>query len=256
MRNNRRDFLIQTIALGTTASLPASVTNAAPVATVKASKEGDGFTFLFQGDSITDGNRTRNNDWNHVMGHGYAFILASKLWYEYPEKGYHFYNRGVSGNKVTDLAARWQTDTLDLKPNVVSILIGINDVSAFLNGDAAFAAEQYETGYRSLLQQTQQQLPGVQLVLCEPFVLPVGQVKEKWEAYSREVQQRQQIVKRLSTEHNAILVELQQPFTKALAKAPAEYWIWDGIHPMPAGHELMAREWIGQVSKKLKFIKP
>lgn len=68
--------------------------------------ESEDFTFLFQGDSITDGNRTRNNDWNHVMGHGYQYIIASRLWYDFPEKGFHFFNRGISGNKVSDLALR------------------------------------------------------------------------------------------------------------------------------------------------------
>lgn len=255
MRNNRRHFLKQLTALGTATTLARGLAEAAPVAQPKPAKEGDGFTFLFQGDSITDGNRTRNNDWNHVMGHGYAYTIASKLWYEYPEKGLHFFNRGISGNKVPDLAARWQTDTIDLKPHVLSILIGINDVTALLRGNAEFTAEKYEAGYRELLKQTQHQLPGVQLVLCEPFILPVGQVKDKLEDYNREVALRRQIVKKLSTEHKAILVEFQQAFTKAVAKAPAEYWIWDGIHPMPAGHELMAREWLSQVGKKLKFIK-
>jgi lysophospholipase L1-like esterase len=254
MHQPRRAFLKQITALGTAASLGAPLADAAPEATPQASKVGDGFTFLFQGDSITDGNRTRNDDWNHVMGHGYAYTIASKLWYEYPEKGFHFFNRGISGNKVPDLAARWQPDTLALKPNLVSILVGINDVAAYLEGDGAFTAGQYEAGYRALLQQTRQQLPGVQLVLCEPFILPVGKVKAQWEAYDREVRQRQQVVKKLSTEHDAILVAFGPAFAKATTKAPADYWIWDGIHPMPAGHELMAREWLAQVRKKLTFL--
>jgi len=95
----------------------------------------------------------------------------------------------------------------------------------------------------------------VQFILGEPFILPVGRVKEKYAEYERAVRLQQQIVKRLSTEFNVILVEYQQAFNQALAKAPADYWIWDGIHPMPAGHELMARAWLTQVSKKLKFIK-
>jgi lysophospholipase L1-like esterase len=251
----RRGFLEKVVTLGAMATLVPTLAEAVALAAPKAGKEGDGFSFLFQGDSITDGNRTRDNDWNHVMGHGYAYLISSKLWYTFPEKGFHFFNRGISGNKVTDLAARWQTDALDLKPNVLSILIGINDVSAFLKGNAEFTAERYENDYRALLEQTRQQLPGVQLVLGEPFVLPVGQVKAQWERYSREVRLRQDIVKKLSTEFGAILVEFQQAFNKAIAKAPAEYWIWDGIHPMPAGHELMAREWLNQVSKKMKFIK-
>ena len=253
--NNRRDFLKRITALGMVASVAPGLISAMPETMEKTIKKGEGFTFLFQGDSITDGNRTRNNDWNHVMGHGYAYTIASKLWYEFPEKGFHFFNRGISGNKVSDLAARWQTDTLDLKPDVLSILIGINDVSAFMAGNKAYVAEQYEQDYRNLLKQTWQQLPNVQLVLGEPFILPVGKVKAQWAAYEGEVRKRQQIVERLSVENNAILVKFQKAFDKALAKAPAEYWIWDGIHPMPAGHELMAREWIKQVSTKLKFIK-
>jgi lysophospholipase L1-like esterase len=252
--NNRRDFLKKITAFGATTALPPALLTAMPPVD-QHPNVGQGFTFLFQGDSITDGNRTRNNDWNHVMGHGYQYIIASKLWYDLPKKDFHFYNRGISGNKVTDLAARWQKDTLDLKPDVLSILIGVNDTSAFIAGNNDFAALQYETGYRSLLQQTKEQLPGVQFILCEPFILPVGKVKDKWESYSTEINKKQEIVRRLSKEFNAVFVPFQAAFDKALQKAPAAYWIWDGVHPMPAGHELMAREWLYQVRKKLKFIK-
>ena len=255
MRTNRRDFLVESIKLSVLASLAPGILNAGTLQAASAGKTGEGFTFLFQGDSITDGNRTRNNDWNHVMGHGYQYIIASKLWFDFPGKNFHFFNRGISGNKVTDLAARWQTDTLDLKPDLLSILIGVNDTAAFVNGDKNFTSSEYENGYRMLLQQTKEKLPGVQLVLCEPFILNLGRVKDKWKEYSQEIAKRQEIVKRLSIEHDAIFVEFQTAFNKALSNAPAEYWIWDGIHPMPAGHELMAREWIQQVRKKIKFIR-
>ena len=253
--NNRRVFIKNAAALGAMAAVTPQWLNVNAMNKNDSNKEGDGFTFLFQGDSITDGNRTRNNDWNHVMGHGYQYIIASKLWYDFPKKGFHFFNRGSSGNKVTDLAARWQEDTLALKPDVVSILIGINDISAWINGDKNFTIEQYESGYRSLLAQTKQQLPDIQFVLCEPFILPVGKVKEKWEAYTSEVQKRRAIVEQLAAEYHAVHVAFQAAFNKALSKAPADYWIWDGIHPMPAGHELMALTWMQQVSKKLTFIK-
>lgn len=253
--NKRRDFLRKTLALSVGAAIAPRLLHAMPSDEGQTTK-GDGFTFLFQGDSITDGNRSRNNDWNHVMGHGYQFIIASKLWYDFPKKGFHFFNRGISGNKVTDLAARWQKDTLDIKPDVLSILIGINDTSAFVYGNQDFTGEKYETGYRSLLQQTKEQFPNVRLVLCEPFILQVGErMKDKWDEYSIELKKRQASVLKLSQEFNAIFVPFQSAFDKALSKAPAGYWIWDGIHPMPAGHELMAREWLHHVSKKLKFIK-
>ena len=152
--NKRRDFLKKTVAFSAAAAFAPQLLNAMPRMN-KTTKEGDGFTFLFQGDSITDGNRTRNNDWNHVMGHGYQYIISSKLWYDFPGKGFHFFNRGISGNKVTDLAARWQKDTLELKPDVLSILVGINDTAVFIQGNKDFTVEQYKNDYHSMLQQTE-----------------------------------------------------------------------------------------------------
>lgn len=210
---------------------------------------------LFQGDSITDGNRSRNKDWNHVMGHGYQFIIASKLWYELPGKGLHFFNRGISGNKITDLATRWDEDTIALKPDVLSILIGINDTEAFLRGDQNFSADYYQKNYDALLQKTMEELPGVRLIVGEPFVLPTGRVKEKLSVYENEIKMRRQIVKELAGKYKAILIPYQQAFNKALQRAPAEYWIWDGIHPMPAGHELMAREWLKHVKPRINFLR-
>ena len=255
MTHQRREFLKQAAVIGAGALAFPSLTQAFPGGAGPTDEKGQGFTFLFQGDSITDGNRSRNNDWNHVMGHGYGYLISSRLWYDHPAKQFHFLNRGISGNKVTDLVNRWQVDTLDLKPDLLSILIGINDGSSAIGGATEFTIERYENEYRSLLQKTKELLPSVQFVLCEPFVLPVGKVKEKWEAYQSDIAQRQQVVKKLSGEFSAIYVGLQEAFNRALSRAPAEYWIWDGIHPMPAGHELIAREWIGEVGKKLKFIK-
>src|SRR3954463_13017162 len=137
--NNRREFIKNSMVLGAMSAVAPQLLRAASSRENLSNKEGEGYTFLFQGDSITDGNRTRNNDWNHVMGHGYQYIIASKLWYDFPKKGFHFFNRGVSGNKVTDLTARWQKDTLDLKPDLLSILIGINDTSAFIGGDKDYS---------------------------------------------------------------------------------------------------------------------
>jgi lysophospholipase L1-like esterase len=238
--NNRRNFIKTVVA---TAGL---ATVSSRVSAQNQFVQPDGFTVLFQGDSITDGNRTRNTDWNHVMGHGYAYTIASKLWYEHPEKQFHFLNRGVSGNRITHLAERWQTDTLDLQPKVLSILVGINDTEAFIKGNTACTPEQFESVYRNLLKLTIEKLPETRFILGEPFILPVGRVKEQFELYTNEVSKRQGIVKKLAAEFDAIHVPFQSAFDDALSKAPAEYWIWDGIHPMPAGHELMARLWLEQ----------
>ncbi len=250
---SRRKFMKQAVLLGAAAPFASSQLSAIPGASLPTDKKEKGFTFLFQGDSITDGNRTRNNDWNHVMGHGYAYLIASRWGFDFPRKEFRFFNRGVSGNKVPDLAARWQEDTLALKPDLLSILVGINDADALLKGNAEFTTERFEAGYRALLAATRTQLPQTEFVLCEPFVLPVGRVKEKWEAYRDEVAKRRAVVQKIAADNHTVLVPLQSAFDRALSRAPAEYWIWDGVHPMPAGHELIAREWMEAVRKRVKI---
>lgn len=213
-----------------------------------------GAVILFQGDSITDGNRGRNMDPNHIMGHGYAFSIASRIGADFPEKRYQFYNRGISGNKIIDLKKRWQTDTLDLKPDVLSILIGVNDSSSVvLKGEPVISVEKYADTYKSLLDQTLAKFPDIILVLCEPFIQPVGRVKENWDAYHSDMIRRQAVVRKLAEQYKTIFVGFQEVFDKASKKAPANYWIWDGVHPTVAGHELMARKWIEQVEERIVF---
>ena len=209
---------------------------------------------LFQGDSITDGNRGRNEDPNHIMGHGYAFSIASRIGADFPEKNYRFYNRGISGNKITDLEKRWQTDTLDLKPDVLSILVGVNDAaSTVYNYQPLITVEKYRAIYNKLLEQTRELYPDVIFVLCEPFILKVGKVAEKWELYQADIEKRRDIVKKLAEKFDAVFVPSQEVFNKACEKTSAEYWMWDGIHPTVAGHELLAREWLKQVDKRISF---
>jgi lysophospholipase L1-like esterase len=252
-KSSRRSFIKQATVAGASAIAIPSALSAFPS---PANSEGNGFTFLFQGDSITDGNRSRNTDWNHVLGHGYAYLIAARLWYQLPKKGFHFFNRGISGNTVPDLAARWTDDTIAINPNVLSILIGVNDTMHAVGGDKNFTVESYENDYRALLTQTKERLPQVELVICEPFILPVRRIKDKWADYQQEVTSRQQVAKKLATEFNAVFVPLQDSFNQAAAKyPPVEYWMWDGIHPMPNGHELFAREWIKHAGKKLHFIR-
>ncbi|WAC12821.1 SGNH/GDSL hydrolase family protein [Dyadobacter pollutisoli] len=250
--NDRRKFLLNALAGATISAMVPEKLFSRSLGQLNK-QEGD-LTVLFQGDSITDGNRTRNTDWNHAMGHGFAYIIASRLWYDFPAKGLHFFNRGISGNRITHLAERWQTDTIDLKPDVINILVGINDTEAAIKGNASCTPEQFENDYRALLKLTKEKLPDVKLVLCEPFLLPVGRVKENLEIYQTEIAKRQKIVKLLSEEFNTVYIPFQSAFNDALAKAPAEYWIWDGIHPMPADHELMARFWLEKAGPTLGLV--
>lgn len=200
-----------------------------------------GNRILFQGDSITDGNRGRNADPNHILGHGYAFIIAARFGALYPERHLDFMNRGIGGNKVSDLAARWQNDALKLKPDLLSILIGINDNL----GNVPLSA--YEETYDQLLADTVAALPGTRLVLCEPFTLPVGKYQENFGPWQSRVKERARVVEKLAAKYHAPVVHFQKAFDEACQRAPADYWIWDGVHPTYSGHQIMADEWVRTV---------
>jgi len=254
-QSTRRDF-IKTSALAgfATACLNPMMVSAKGNSKKSAKKLKDGSVILFQGDSITDGNRGRNADPNHIMGHGYAFSIASRIGADCPEKRYQFFNRGISAHKIIDLEKRWQPDTLDLLPDILSILIGVNDsASVVTHWEPEVSVKGYEETYISLLNQTKAVCPNVLFVLGEPFIAPGSRTSEYWEAYVADITLRQAVVKRLAKQYDAVFVGFQEVFNKAFQKAPVDYWIWDGVHPTMAGHELMAREWINQVEKRISF---
>lgn len=250
MQKSRRKFLMKLGLSGLTAISFPSLLSAINNSDHSLKNTNDkGLTILFQGDSITHGNRTLDNDWNHVMGHGYAYLIASRLWYDYPEKDLMFYNRGVSGDKVSDLVKRWDKDTINLKPDVLSILIGVNDVSKIVANE--YSIEDWNENYKKLLDRTKKELPNTILILCEPFLLPEDWTVKKTGSRQNVIQKMQKFVRQQAKDYNAIFVELQEPFNRACNKAPAKYWIWDTVHPMPAGHELIARLWIKEFSKNI-----
>jgi lysophospholipase L1-like esterase len=216
---------------------PVTAEDSAPAAFAKSSR------ILFQGDSITDGNRGRNTDPNHILGHGYVFIVAAKNGAAFPELELEFMNRGISGNTVLDLEKRWQKDTLDLKPDVLSILIGVNDQGH------GVPLDQYEQTYDKLIEQAKAANPNLKLVLCEPFGLPVGARKAEWETWNAGLEQRRAVVAKLAEKYHAALVHFQRAFDAAAQRAPAEHWIWDGVHPTYSGHQIMADEWEKAVNK-------
>lgn len=208
-------------------------------------------TILFQGDSITDAGRSRDKNCSHLMGQGYVFLVTAQLTAELADRNLLFLNRGCSANKIIDLQARWKKDAINLKPDVISIMIGVNDVAAFLAGDDNFSADQYEKVYRQLLKNTLTKLPDVRFIFCDPFVLPVGQRKDNWPDWKSEIDKRIEIVGRLASEFHAVRVRSQEVLNEACNRASADYWLWDGIHPMPPGHELLAQAWISAVNKHL-----
>ncbi len=221
---------------------------------------------LFIGDSITDGNWGNNNsgqptekrchwDKNHIYGHGYMNLCASHYESKYPEKGYNFYNRGISGNTLTNLEKRWRKDVIDLKPDVVSILIGINDVNHHFrnNENREFDFVAWEQKYKSLLELCLKENPDIKFILCTPFVAAIGKMKENTNYSKQEecVRKCAEIVSKIAHEYNGIVIRFDHLFDDLLkdSKVDDTYWIWDGIHPTPAGHRRMADLWISLVDK-------
>lgn len=211
-----------------------------------SSKDGGETTILLQGDSITDAGRDKKNtNPNDVkaMGAGYAFLTATQLLERYPALRPRIYNRGISGNKVHQLAERWEEDALDIRPDVMSILVGVNDHWHTLGGNYDGTPQVYRRDYDALLERTMKKLPSLRLMICEPFILTdVEKIKkEEWIPVFDEYRQ---IARDLAQKYEAVFIPYQTIFENALLKAPAEYWAPDGVHPSLAGAQLMADHWI------------
>jgi lysophospholipase L1-like esterase len=213
-----------------------------------------GSRLLFQGDSITDMKWGRKeSDRNHYLGHSYVYLIAARLGVEMPDAQLDFYNRGNSGNKVADLRQRWQVDAIDMKPDVLTILIGTNDVGiGFRRPDRKVTAAAFEADYRAILEASRKANPDLRLVLMDPFVLPTGPLKNEKLYRDRRAQtdEMRLVVARLAKEYDAVHIRTQDIFDAAASAATPEQWMWDGVHPLPQGHELIARHWLQEVSAR------
>ena len=206
---------------------------------------------LFQGDSITDGARYKSAasawDKNHQIGHSYVYIIAGLLGMKYPERAYEFVNRGISGNRTDMLLARWQSDALDVGPDVLSILVGVNDcLFGCKEGIYDLSCTAYEENYRRLLTLSREKNPALKLILMEPFAHIDGQKNTPLPATVRAARllSEQKAVRRLAKEFGAVFVPLQCAFDEAMTVREPSYWIWDGTHPTEAGHAIIAREFL------------
>ena len=203
---------------------------------------------LFQGDSITDSQRNREND--GYAGAGYATMVSGALGAAEPYQ-YTFYNRGISGNRVVDLYARIRADMINLKPDYISILIGINDVWHERVAGNGVAAPKFEMVYNLLVEELKQELPGVKIMLLEPFVLPGAATKnceefpDRWDYFAKETALRAEATRRVAEKQGVLFVPLQEMFDKANADAPTDdYWLADGVHPTAAGHTIIQQAWM------------
>ena len=225
-------------------------------------QQGTGKKVLFIGDSVTDGgwgndvaglpsSQRNQGDWNHLFGSGYMYLCAAHFMGEEPEKELQFLNRGISGNTLKNLQDRWQEDCLDLKPDIVSILVGTNDIHYWLADPQKqpFNYMDWEKRYRELIQLTQQELPEVRIILCTPFVGKAGWAGEAANFPQRDesVRKLASIIKQIAKDYQLTLIPFDEMFDNLLKSYPSQpvsHWCWDGIHPTPATHQRMADLWI------------
>ncbi len=244
--NSRRNF-IRKAALGglMAVSIPEILSAAMAHSAPKKQSLIKDNIILFQGDSITDSGRNReDNSYNNAraLGSGYPMLAGAELLEKHASLNLKLFNKGISGNKVYQLAERWDADCLNLKPDILSILIGVNDIWHKLNGQYNGTVEIYRNDYIALLERTRKALPNVKLIICEPFAVPeVKAVDDKWypEFYGY-----QKAARDIAVQFGATFIPYQKIYDKAQKQAPGSYWTGDGVHPTLAGAQLMAQAWL------------
>lgn len=207
---------------------------------------------LFQGDSITDCGRARDN--NASVGTGYPLLVKATLGAENP-KEYEFINRGISGNRIVDLYARIKKDFINLKPDYASIYIGVNDAWHEINDKNGVDTEKFEKIYTMLLDEIYAVLPDIKIIIIAPYVLhgpataDSEAIPNRWELFQKDVAEKVEVCRKIADKYNLPLIELQPAFDKACEKAEPSYWTGDGVHPTAFGHELIKNLWLETFEK-------
>lgn len=208
---------------------------------------------LFFGDSLTDMSHSRNkNDTSaYAYGIGYVFHIASELHLKYPHQ-YEVLNRGIGGNRVIDLLHRVKKDVIEEKPDVLTILIGVNEILMHVSFPAFVPItplEKFNEQYDSLIKEIKESLPNTRIIIMEPFVLPGEGVKKHFDRFS-EFYKYQDIVKELTKKHNIEYISLQKKLNDMVSTHGIEPLLFDGVHTNPAGAKLLADEWLKTFFKK------
>ena len=198
-------------------------------------------TILFTGDSITDVGRSREN--NNNLGHGYPTLVTAALGFEFPNQ-YKMFNRGISGNRIVDLYARVKMDCINLEPDVMSILIGVNDVWHEFDYNNGVEPEKFFNVYSMMIEEIKTALPNIKIMIMEPFVLNGPATVVNWNQFYSEVRLRAEKAKAIAKKYDLVYIPLQEKFDAAAKIAPNTFWLEDGVHPTTAGHELIKREWL------------
>ncbi len=199
---------------------------------------------LFLGDSITDVGRNTTNGSLVSIGQGYPLLVDACLSVKYPGE-YAFENLGVSGNRIVDVYARIKIDCWNHGPDLVSVLIGVNDVWHEVSRRNGVEADRFYNVYKMLVTDTKKALPDSRkMILMEPFVLKAAATEAAWDTFRAETGKRAAAVRAIAEETGQVFLPLQAMFDDAAKKMPASYWLGDGVHPTPAGHQLIAGAWM------------
>ena len=201
-----------------------------------------GSTVMFTGDSITD---CQHLEIEQPLGWGYPLRVAGDWGLRHPDRPVTWLNSGIAGNKVMDLETRWQQDVLDARPDVVSVLVGINDVGwhTYAEDGYVIPVDEYAAGYDRLLAPLAD--AGSRLILIEPFLLPLGDDQRK---QREDLDPKIQAVRELARAYGAHLLAADGMFAELAATTGPEYWAADGVHPTPAGHAALAAAWLRLVA--------
>ena len=206
---------------------------------------------LLFGDSITDAdrNRTLNNpEHNSSYGFGYPIFIAGNLYGQDPIK-HQVINRGISGNRIVDLYARIKSDVWNLNPDILSILIGVNDIWHEISYENGVEVDRFEKVYRMLIEDTLKKLPNLKIILCEPFVLQgtatvnTPEIPNRFERFSQ-VCKYAEVVKKLAKEYNLFFLPLQEKFNEKAKQFGAQALLGDGVHPTAMGHQFIKDQWL------------
>ena len=206
-------------------------------------------TILFQGDSITDAGRSRENELGVYPGRGYATMAMGEIGLLYPEE-YKCINKGIGGNRIVDLYARIKSDIINLKPDYMSILIGVNDVWHEYGSHNGVNTEKFEKVYSMLIEEVKAALPDIKIMILEPFILkgPAtasnSLTDDLYPTFRSDVEEKAVVAKKIAEKYNLKFVPLQEKFDAVYNPENPTYWLWDGVHPSPAGYALIAKEWI------------
>ncbi len=189
---------------------------------------------VLQGDSITDAGRFGDAE---ELGSGYPRMVAKYIENFYPDLSMKVINRGISGNRSKDLVERWQKDTLDFNPTVVTVLIGINDTWRAFDSNDPTSVETYAANCENIMKRTKD--AGASLIILEPFAVPTGVVTDAWRA---DIDPKIDALRKLACKYADAYIPLDGIFYNLSVEAAPEIWTGDGVHPSAAGHRIIAKE--------------